>query len=267
MSAAFVDVVVPLDGTPFGERAVPIAVALASALDLPLELVHVTDGEPLVDAEAYLTELAGTVQDLQVKTRVERGRPDEALAHLTDGSLVVCMATHGHGGLVGVALGSVADHLLRHVPATFVFVGPHASLPDDLAGGHVLLCFDGSPHARAVLPMVRSLATALGLDVHVAMVLHRHGEFLGDHDATHAKRDAQALVDELAADGVNASLDLLDGLEPARAIAHHAEVLPAAFVAAASHGSAGILEKVIGGTALRIVHHAPCPVVVRRPHA
>jgi nucleotide-binding universal stress UspA family protein len=63
------------------------------------------------------------------------------------------------------------------------------------------------------------------------------------------------------------TLDLLDGLDPARTVAHHAEHLPARFVAAASHGEGGVLRAVIGSTAVRIVHHAPCPVIVRRPDA
>jgi nucleotide-binding universal stress UspA family protein len=48
-------------------------------------------------------------------------------------------------------------------------------------------------------------------------------------------------------------------------VADHAHQLPARFVATASHGSGGVLETIIGSTAMRIVHHAPCPVIVRRP--
>jgi nucleotide-binding universal stress UspA family protein len=191
MASALHTIVVPLDGTPFGERALPVATALWSALGLPVELVRVTGDDPPAVAEAYLHDVASTLGGVDVKTRVETGRPEDALTHLTDGDLVVCMATHGHGGLTGVALGSVADTLLRTVPSTFVFVGPHGTTRGDFRGGHLILCFDGSSRAWEVVPMVRLLAGALGLDVHVAMVLHHHGEFLGDHDATAAKRAAR----------------------------------------------------------------------------
>jgi nucleotide-binding universal stress UspA family protein len=260
-------VVVPLDGTPFGERALPVALDLASSLGLPIELIRVVDDEAAVIAETYLSDIAGSLHDVDVATRVETGRPEVTLAHLADGDLAVCLATHGHGGLAGVALGRVGDDLLRTVPSTFVFVGPHTTTRPGPAGGHIVLCFDGSPEASAVVPIVDVLARVLELHVHVTMVLHRHGEYLGDHEATGAKRAAQALVDDLTRAGLEASLDLVEGIEPARAIARYADDLPARFVAAASHGERGVLRAVIGSTAMRIVHHAPCPVIVCRPGA
>ena len=47
---------------------------------------------------------------MQVKTAILRGQPAEVLADfVTDNGIdLVVMATHGHGGLVRVALGSIA---------------------------------------------------------------------------------------------------------------------------------------------------------------
>jgi nucleotide-binding universal stress UspA family protein len=98
------------------------------------------------------------------------------------------------------------------------------------------------------------------------MVLHRDGTFLGNLDATVPKQQAHAFTEQFLAEGIPATLDLLDGLDPARAIAHHAASLPAALVMTSTHGAGGLMRAALGSTALRIAHHAPCPVVVHRPN-
>lgn len=266
------DVLLPLDGTAFGERALGTAVAFATAVDARLELVHVTGDAPTSadpsPKDGYLAELARTIQGVTVSTRVE---PDLVVPAAeipgTAGEFAVCMATHAHGGIPGAVLGGIADELLARTSAPFLLVGPEmdASAIPTFAGGHVVLCSDGSEHAESMASLASDVARTTGASIDVAMVLHRHGEFLGDRDATRPKERAQTLVDRFTEQGLNARLVLLDGLDPARAIAHHAAELPATLIVTPTHGSKGVVRTLMGSTAMRIVHHAPCPVLVRRP--
>ena len=62
--------------------------------------------------------------------------------------------------------------------------------------------------------------------------------------------------------GVTATLELLDGLEPAHTIAARCEAISAPLVKAASHWHTPLTSKVLGHTSTRIAHHSPCPVLV-----
>ena len=72
-----------------------------------------------------------------------------------------------------------------------------------------------------------------------------------------------ALAEQSASD--NAYMDLGVGVDPARAVGAYAASLPAKLVMTSTHGEGGLLRTALGSVALRIAHHAPCPVVVRRP--
>jgi nucleotide-binding universal stress UspA family protein len=261
-------VLAALDGQAFGERVLPAATSLASALGVGLELIRVTWHQPPDAERGYLAAVAERLTDIAVTTRVEEGLPGPVLSQIApNDEVLLCLATHGHSGATAVALGGVADEVLLRGGSRPVLVGPAVDLgaSPEIQGSRVVLCFDGSDHARSVVPTAVDLASRLDLGIRVVMVLHRDGEFLGDHDSKEPKRHAEALVQELTDAGCPAELVLLDGLEPARAIARYASQLPASLIVTASHGSSGLLRGVIGSTAMRVVHHAPCPVVVRRP--
>ncbi|MGH2586389.1 MAG: universal stress protein [Dehalococcoidia bacterium] len=134
---------VPLDGSPLAEAALPLAGELAAATGAQLMLLRV---EPWLTvgsapygtvpeftkmedeaATAAATYLAGVRErlpvDVPIETLVLRGRPatslvDFALFERVD---LVVMTTHGRGGLRRLVLGSVADHIVRAgVPAVLV---------------------------------------------------------------------------------------------------------------------------------------------------
>ncbi|MDP8921496.1 MAG: universal stress protein [Chloroflexota bacterium] len=131
---------VPLDGSPLAEEALPLAVDLASATGARLTLVRVeswvTEGsapygsvpefteledEAAAEAQEYLAQVAGRLGPAPaVDMVVLRGRPAEALVDfsLHERTDLVVMTTHGRGGLRRLVLGSVADRVVRAgVPA------------------------------------------------------------------------------------------------------------------------------------------------------
>lgn len=156
-------VIVPLDGSPEAERALPLAIAFALTHHRALLLVTVAAPQPFVGIEmsypgvvfpagAELPEdrlreglrYLGTVRrtlrtdhpDLavQIAGRIGEVAPvvaEFAVAH--PGSIVI-MTTHGHGRALRLLLGSVATELLSLTPVPLLIV---PSLPRSLRHGRL----------------------------------------------------------------------------------------------------------------------------------
>jgi nucleotide-binding universal stress UspA family protein len=142
-------VVVGVDGSEGGYRALDEASALARALRGRLVVVHVSYTSPLVLTEATGLGVSGVLarsadelaSDCAVRCelallekgvpwsfRVLHGDPSTELigvACLVDAAYIV-VGRHGHGGLTRLLVGSVAQQLLRHADRTVVVVPPAA---------------------------------------------------------------------------------------------------------------------------------------------
>lgn len=127
--------VVPLDGSPLAEEALPLAVELGTATGARISLVRVepwvTEGsapygavpeftqledEAAETAQAYLAQVAQRLgPQPAVDTVVLRGWPAESLASFSFHERIdlLVMTTNGRGGLRRLVLGSVADRLVR----------------------------------------------------------------------------------------------------------------------------------------------------------
>lgn len=121
--------VVPLDGSPLADRALPEAVRLADDLGLPVHLLRVADRDTAAataEAARYLANQARRLrdQDVMATTEVLAGNTASALlAAISPGDLVV-MTSRGRGGLRRLVLGSIADQLVRRAPAPLLLVRP-----------------------------------------------------------------------------------------------------------------------------------------------
>ncbi|MEK7214634.1 MAG: universal stress protein [Chloroflexota bacterium] len=136
MAQQMEDVVVPLDGSPIAEQALPHAVELAKRLNVDIHIVRVVmrpymayaepnaveyyfelDTEMTNVANEYLQEVRKRLEaeGVRVTTRVFHGLAAENLVDYADalGNSLVCMTTHGRTGLGRVVLGSVADKVLH----------------------------------------------------------------------------------------------------------------------------------------------------------
>ena len=138
-------ILVPLDGSSFGEQAPPYALGIARRAQAELYLAHVLIAPPIpafdaageadlrAQAHVYLEGLVARVQahrDGPITTVLLDGPVAEALhdhAVAIEADLVV-MTTHGHSALSRFWLGSVADKLVWQVPADPPGAppGPHA---------------------------------------------------------------------------------------------------------------------------------------------
>jgi nucleotide-binding universal stress UspA family protein len=179
-------ILVPLDGSPFAEQALPTAAALARAAGAELKLIHVLDFLHFAsfaelqddawlrnahsDAAAYLDHHAqelARAHGLTVTTNVVEGLAGQSIqdeARRWRANLIV-MSTHGHGMAQRAWLGSVADALVRESSTPVILVRAvedysAASAPAVFA--HILVPLDGSTLAEQILEPVVQLAGLTG---------------------------------------------------------------------------------------------------------
>ena len=177
--------------------------------------------------------------------------------HRTQGT-VVCMVTHARSGVGEIVLGSVAEDLLRKTDTPALLVGPKVVDPPDLARS-VVVAVDGSPLSEAAIPLGASWAERLGAPLEIVTVLEPtlDPDIFSSGDARQSGY-LEGLVERWHAD----SWEVLQG-RPADAIARHAADR-AGLLVASTHGRSGLSRLFMGSVAVRIVHQAPCPVLVQR---
>lgn len=275
-------ILVPLDGSPFADGALPTARALALRFGATVHTVTVAASDG--DRRRTLGEAAralGTDPDdphLHVEVDADVAGAVQRCASQLD-SCLVCLATHGRGRLSGIVLGSTARDIVARGGAPAVVAGPEVVPPDGdgatvappLAVDHLVACVDGTPGSERGLPVAAAWAHALGMRLTIVTVAEpcpppvrigdpwrrRHGP---DEDADGYIRrlreqwslDTPSLETFVVHDPISAG----DGVKDYLA-AH-----PAGLVAVASRLRDPFTRLVRGSGAAGIVQTASAPVLV-----
>ena len=116
---------------------------------------------------------------------------------------------------------------------------------------------DGTNVAPAVEPDAVDWAKTLGLEVHVATVIH-------PLDAAGPDAVLDAVVERMEAQGVHPHRYVLRSTYAAGAIADFAETVDADLVAMSSHARTGTARVALGSVTMGVVGMARCPVLVNR---
>jgi len=176
-------ILVPLDGSAFGEHALLLAASLARKAGAMLHLVHVHQPAPPVpavgfemvdlfdlhlreDELAYLADVSRRLHvaaDVPVKTTlltegdVVRSLRDFACENAVE---LAVMSTHGRGAMGRWWLGAVADELARTMPRPVVMIRPAEDGKADLGRkvelNSIVVPLDGTPLAEQVIePAIR----------------------------------------------------------------------------------------------------------------
>lgn len=146
--ATILRIVVPHDGSPLADEALPVAADLAKRLHVPIHVIRAVNpaavllpaplaGGPYpaeiyqelqdelrAEAQASFEEVARRLEAMgvQATTAVVEGPPVPAIEEaLSPGDLIV-MTSHGRSGVARWVLGSVAEKLIRSGPAPVVLV-------------------------------------------------------------------------------------------------------------------------------------------------
>jgi nucleotide-binding universal stress UspA family protein len=179
-SIAFKHILMATDFSPASERALDFAVAIARRYGSALSIVHAVRPEaheripigPLpheldrqkLDAEEQMRLLGKnpSVAGLESHLLLERGdvwKVLEAAIQLDNVDLLV-LGTHGRGGLRKLALGSVAEQVLRLAPCPVLTVGPRVRPARSGATrfGRILFATDFGQASAKAFPYAVSLA-------------------------------------------------------------------------------------------------------------
>ena len=128
---------------------------------------------------------------------------------------------------------------------------------------------DGSENADRALAYAKSLASAEGATltvVHIVQKIATSGDKALAWNANEEDVEAKAneIVSELSDEGLNATLRIVThvGPQPAHEIADIAREEEADLIVVGTRGHAAIAGLLLGSVTQRLLHVAPCPVLV-----
>jgi nucleotide-binding universal stress UspA family protein len=270
----FKTVVVPLDDSALAENALAAATAVARHCRAELLLVRAVDEHAVVsEAEAALRAIAERLGDVETDVACPRERDAAtaiAAAAAASDDPLVCMSTHGRGGVGRALLGSVAEGVIQRHAGPVLLVGPHADIGALPLEGRIVACLDGSELAERILPLARQWAETFGMGLDLVQVvgpevedeMREAGVPPSDVSlGTYLARCGRPLY----AAGVDVDWTVLRGRRPAAVIVEHVARQRPGLVALTTHGRTGLSRITAGSVAIAVVHDSPRPVLVHRP--
>ncbi|HEX9886787.1 MAG TPA: universal stress protein [Longimicrobiales bacterium] len=201
-------ILVPLDGSGFGEDTLPYAATLARHAQLDIEVAHVHVPHPpdhllantqyqyegvdlaeydLADRTEEQAYLAGVVAKLgdtsgrEVRAVILDGLVADAIdvyTRSTEPGLIL-MGTHGRTGFSRAWLGSVADALVRQAPWPVLLVRPSCGGCGDPVApfNHVLIPLDGSERSERIVAPTMDLVAGSETRVRLLQVVRPSAVF------------------------------------------------------------------------------------------
>ncbi|MDI3341797.1 MAG: universal stress protein [Sphaerobacter sp.] len=280
-------VVVPLDGSPLAEEALPYAAAIAERSQAPLHLLRVIppDAPAAAEEEArrYLREKARTFGD-RVQLSVHIGHPAEQIidsaAEMSDP--IIVMTTRGRSGIGRWIYGSVADQVVRaaEVPVLLIRSGMPRRATDTFR--RILVPLDGSAYAEAALPVAVQLARAFDAELVLVRVAETSQIYRTltptaptpiavetlDEIAAQVRSEARSYLHQVAErlqrEGVRVQSEVLEGFPTEQLLAYERDQT-VDLVVMATHGRSGVSRLVFGSVAERILRLGQTPVMMVKP--
>jgi nucleotide-binding universal stress UspA family protein len=165
-------VVVPLDGSPFAERALPVGQWVAEVVGADVHLLEVVasgDDEGVEGAIRYLDDVCRRRHAASWDV-AERGDVAEALAEAVAVSpgRIACLATHGRGR--SATIGSVAASLVERTPGPVMLVGPGARAVTAI-DAPVVVAVDGTAQDQTLVPVALGWAARLARRLDIVTVV------------------------------------------------------------------------------------------------
>ena len=189
-------ILVPLDGSAFGEHALPLAMSLARRTESSLNLIHVhslldatyaelqvfdntLDHELRTKEREYLHTIQKRLQDrlsVPVSIRNVDGETATVIREQADSLRAnwVVMTTHARGPMGRFWLGSTTDELVRTLPIPLIAVHAEEHAPDLTAEQtirHILIPLDGTPLAEQILDSAVTLGKAMDAEYTILRVV------------------------------------------------------------------------------------------------
>jgi nucleotide-binding universal stress UspA family protein len=294
----FHSILVPLDGHPLAEQALPVGRQVARRCGATLHLVTVQPPmSPLVltsdvaamaqeieedtaqAMRAYVERVAAMARcdDVTIASALLEGPPAECLAaYVRDhGIELVVMTTHGRGGLSRIWLGSVADRLLRTVDVPVLLLRAR-DIPQPVDYRRVLVAVGERAELELIEPALTLGAVAGATSYVLVHVIEPPPPILppvpvqapllglewirARHDA--AMGYLAPLAERLSEHGLSVETRVMVGGPVAAEILELARTTGADLIAMGTHGRRGLERLVLGSVADKVVRGGDTPVLV-----
>jgi nucleotide-binding universal stress UspA family protein len=297
-------IMAPTEGLDTERHAISVATRLAQRFDAELRLVRVQTAPIVLDTPGNPVNLAA-VQEALRDTRLARRRKLEALGAecralgeirvitaLEDGAVtstlgdyarrfnvdLIVMSSHARGGVSRIALGSVADYLIRQADIPVLIVKRRVTQLGGSPGetfNRIVVPLDGSASAKQILPQVAALASRLNATVSLLHVLTpvtysqkqimQSGLPWWDTDIAIADEYLTRAGSYLSEVGVPVSKDVVLSENVPSAILDYASRSRADLIAIASSGAGGIGRFVFGSVADEVTRKSQTSILVFHP--
>ncbi|MEA3440220.1 MAG: universal stress protein [Chloroflexota bacterium] len=272
-------IVVPLDGSQYGEQAIHAARDLCTTFDARLTLLSALKEKyrdtPLnQDRQKYLDQMTRQLMDegLQTESTLRFGLVEDRINDLVreQGVDMVVMSSHGRSGLKRWLMGGVATGVLKVVNCPVLIIHPRADegAPEPLFR-KLLVTLDGSEYSERVLPYVKSSAEfnskVILLRIPEVPEAEMYGAVLEEIQELREEAEAEAqdylecVAAELGNEGIETRV-IVQGSRPAQTIISVADEEQVDVIMMATHGRGGLQRLFVGSVADRVVHHTDHPV-------
>jgi nucleotide-binding universal stress UspA family protein len=283
----FTSILVPLDGSPESDVALPLARTIAHQTGAPITLLRVV---PLPTWPGDRHELDAATDAIQRTAREMArsgaqvhgiARPGNVLDAILDQSRaqradLIIMRTHARVGLGRVVLGSVTEHVVADSGVPVLLLRPGSRQPTNIRT--LLVPVDGSPGGAVALGAAVGLAQATGaalklLEVAVPIPLSVYtGYGFGGTFAIDPAWDEEALasarayvdgiVTRLRGAGLVADSEARLAPDVAEAIVTVADQGSADLIVMSTQALIGPARALLGSVADAVVRGAHCPVLL-----
>ena len=291
-------IMVPLDGSAFGEQALPTAISLAQRNHADLELVHVFDPLP----PPYVLAKGAPVPDPTLDEQLRRDRAtymerieqwlreqdhNNVSTTLLDGTVgrslvdhieerspdVVVMTTHGRSGLTRLWLGSVAQHIAQNSSAPLILIKPEqdgSRVQEPREFHRLLIPLEGSADGEEAIDHAIAIFGSRDVEftlVHVMVPLFFASAEAGvSYPEVELQKAAETYLDNAAsalrARGLSVETRVLRNTSAATAILECAEEIDADLIALETHHYGKLTRILAGSVADKVIRGARAPLLV-----
>jgi nucleotide-binding universal stress UspA family protein len=273
---AFDRILVPLDGSDFGEQVLPLAQALGQANDSQLTLLSVYQGAgqplslPLMQAgldgdsreyERYLEKVVTRLGEAGAPMRLLVAEGDVAdqinAVALDQGVDLLVMSTHGRSRVGRALMGSVASEVLQLSSLPVLLMRPREVVEArPPAFEKVMVTLDGSSEAELVLPYAQTLAAQFNSEI---ILLSVPDGLQSESQLGNLTRYLDDVADVLMASGLDVR-PTVNGSNPAHTIVEMARAEDVDLIMLATHGRGGRDRLMFGSVADTVVRNSHRPI-------
>jgi nucleotide-binding universal stress UspA family protein len=272
----YTKVVVPLDGSPLAEVALPYAEEIAGKMGSDIVLLSVLPTEEVKEVQTHLAYAKKMVSStrIQVKkytedqpdtkvnisTATRTGNPADGILNYADKGYpcLIVMATHGRSGLSRWAIGSVADKVIKSTSKQPILLvrakGAHPEVRAKRILKKALVPLDGSGISESVLPYIGEIARNLDMELTLIRVIHK-----SENNFAEVEGYLGDWCQKLAEQGVAAGYQVRIG-SAADQIMKHADESATDLIAMTTRGQSSISMFSLGSVAQKILMDSNSPL-------